>query len=193
MSCQHIPTSTVKSVTCCEPPPEARKPPGPVLSSTPSTMPRGWLQWSVWSGLRRCCSPRRTCTSSSLGRDESLLNRNWYLEWYIMLDSVPLGPNSDHFYKRRAARRKKQQAASYPICLSFQVTFPWEVKCKLNFGNSRLSEVRRELTGLWEVDGRKLLLVNLFVSHKFFLLWFYLWFITLVNSFRFAYFCLTLS
>lgn len=162
MSCQHIPTSTVKSVTCWEPPPEARKPPGPVLSSTPSTMPRGWPQWLVWSGLHRCCSPRRMYTSSSLGKDENLLNRKWDLEWYIMLDSVPLGPDSDHFYKRRAARRKKQQAASYPICLSFQVTFPWEVKCKLNFGNSHLSEVKRELMGLWEVDGRKLLLVNLF-------------------------------
>lgn len=99
MNCQHIPTSTVKSVTCCKPPPEERKLPGPALSSTPSTMPRGWLLWSGSSGLHRCCSPRRTSTSSLLERDENWLDRKWCLVWYVMLGSVSLGPDSDHLHK----------------------------------------------------------------------------------------------
>lgn len=100
MNCPHIPTSTVMSVTCWGPPAEERKLPGPALSSMPSTMPRGWPLWLAWSGLRRCCSPRRASTSLLLEKHENGLDGK-YLAWYIMLDSAPLGPSSDHLCERR--------------------------------------------------------------------------------------------
>lgn len=192
MNCRHTRTSTVRCVTCWEPPPEERKLPGPALSSTPSTMPRDWLPWLVWSGLRRCYSPRRTSTSSLPEKDENLVSRKRYLAWYLMPDSVPRGPDSDHFYNE-GPTRKEHQAALFLILLSFQVVSPWKVQCKPHFGNSHLSEVRRELVGFCEVDRWKLLLVSLFVRHTFFYCDFISTLSQLVNPFRFVYFCFTLS
>lgn len=162
-----MPTSTVKCVTCWKPPPEERKLPGPALSSTPSMMPRDWLPWLVWSGLRRCYSPRRTSTSSLLEKHENLVSRKRCLAWYGVPDSVPHGPILiTSAMKDRC--KEGAPAAVFLILLSFYVVSPWKVPCKPHFGNSHLSEIRRELVGFCEVDRWKLLLVNFFVSHKFF-------------------------
>lgn len=165
MSCQHTRTSTVTSVTCCEPWAEARRPPGPAPSSTPSTTPSAWPLWSGWSGLPRCCSPRRTSIYSLPGKDKNWLDGKqcWRDTWCSILHRLdPILIAST----KKAASRRGYQAASSQTRLPFQVTYPWKVPRRPDFGTTYLWEVRRSSWGLWEVDRRNPRLVNLFVSYK---------------------------
>lgn len=192
MSCQHTRTSTVTSVTCCEPRAEARRPPGPALSSTPGTTPSAWPPWSGWSGLPRCCSPRRTSTSSLLGKDENWLDGKqcWHDTWCSTLHRLdPILIAST----KKAASRKGHQAASSQTRLPFQDIYPRKVQRRPDFGTTYLWEVRRSSWGLWEVDRRNPRLVNLFVSYKLFIVVFTSNLSCLVKSVRFACFWLTPS
>lgn len=101
MSCRYIFIFIVRFVICWESLVGARKSFGFVRFFILSTMFRGWLSWSAWSGLRRCCSLRRTFIFLLLEKDENLLDSKWYLAWYIMFDFVLVGFNFDYFYKRR--------------------------------------------------------------------------------------------
>ena len=193
MSCQHTRTSTVKSVTCCEPPAGVRKPPGPAPSSTPSTTPSAWLLWSGWSGRPRCCSPRRTSISSLPEKDENWPDSKqcWHDTWCLMLCTAWTRLWS--LLQRRAASRKGHQAASSQTLLPFQVMYPWKVQHRPDFGTACLWENRRSSWGLWEVDRRNPQFVNLFVSCKLFYCDYTSDLSCLVKSVRFACFCLTPS
>lgn len=193
MNCQHTRTSTVKSVTCCEPPAAARKPPGPALSSTPSTTPSAWPPWSGWSGPPRCCSPRRTSISSLLEKDESWLDRKRCWRGVVCLTLCATRTRFWSPLQRRAASRKGRQAASSQTLLPFQVMHPWKVRCGPDFGTTYLWEDRRSSWGLWEIDRRNPRLASLFVSCKLFYCDFTSDLSCLVKSVRFACFCLTPS
>lgn len=171
MNCQHIPTSTAKSVTCWEPPAEERKPPGLALSSTPSTTPRGWLLWLAWSGLRRCCSPTRTSTSSLLEKDENLLDRKryWRDTWCLVL--CHLDPILITYARTAPGRSTGQQRSGYVFL--FRSCVPEKLNVNQILGTSFRDQegANRTLRG-WQKEN--VLLVKLFVSHKFFWCYFIL-------------------